>query len=86
MTRLSSSVRFAIMSAVVFTVLSLTLYIGLETTAAHEQAQSLGQKDLGVAVLGIMIGIPILLLAGGAILSLIIAGVLWCRILSSPRN
>ncbi|HWY67681.1 MAG TPA: hypothetical protein VNX88_03395 [Terriglobales bacterium] len=40
---------------------SVILYVGLEISVAHEQALSPGEKSLGVAVLGMLLGIPMIL-------------------------
>ena len=56
--------------------LSFVLYVSLELSSRWEQAKNPGEKSFGVAVLGMMFGIPMLisallgfvcLLVGGAI-------------------
>ncbi len=54
--------------------LSGLLYVALEITTKWEQAQSPGEKSLGVAVLGMMFGIPMLLCAGAGVLSIAVGG------------
>ena len=54
--------------------LSGLLYIALEITTKWEQAQSPGEKSLGVAVLAMMFGIPMLLCAGAGVLSFVVGG------------
>ncbi len=56
-------------------VLAGLLYIALEITTKWEQAQSPGEKSLGVAVLGMMFGIPILVCAGAGVVSFAISGI-----------
>src|SRR5690242_2161028 len=48
---------------------SIILYLTLQVSTTHEQALSPGEKSLGVAVLGIMFGIPMIVTgAAGALL------------------
>jgi hypothetical protein len=51
------------------------LYLGLHVTTKWEQAQSPGQKNLGVAVLFLMFGIPALVCAGAAAISFVVSGI-----------
>lgn len=50
--------------------LSVVLYLILALSTAHEQALSPGEKSLGVAVLGIMFGIPIMVTGATGVLLL----------------
>ena len=58
-------------------VLSLICYGLLSWTSAAEQARSPGEKDLGVAVLAMMFGLPALVLAAAGVLCLITGTCLW---------
>jgi len=56
---------------------AIGLYALLRWSISAEQARSPGEKDLGVAVLAMLFGIPVLL--GIAGLGFIVAGVcIWC--------
>jgi hypothetical protein len=49
---------------------SIMLYFALNVSTAHEQALSPGEKSLGVAVLGIMFGIPMMVTGVAGVLLL----------------
>jgi len=53
--------------------LSGLLYIALEITTKWEQARSPGGKNLGVAVLFMIFGIPMLLCVSAGVLSFVIS-------------
>jgi hypothetical protein len=61
--RAAMSRRPLIFTSLVLFALALILYIALEVSVAHEQALSPGEKSLGVAVLGMIFGIPMFLSA-----------------------
>ena len=58
-------------------VLALLSYGLLLWTSAAEQARSPGEKDLGVAVLAMMFGLPALVLAAAGILCLATGTCVW---------
>jgi len=50
---------------VILLVMALMLWLTLEWSISAEQAQAPGEKSLGVAVLGMLYGPPILVLGAG---------------------
>ena len=66
--------RLAAVVGLVLIGVSGLLYLGLQLTTNWEQAQSPGQKNLGVAVLFMMFGIPALVCAGAAVISFVVSG------------
>ena len=58
------------------------LFVSLHFASAWEQSQSPGEKNMGVAVLGIMFGVPMLLAAAAGLVSLVVSGIafVWLRI------
>ena len=55
-----------------FGVLAILLYAALQVTSNWEQAKSPGEKSLGVAALGMLFGLPMLLCAGVSLLSFVV--------------
>jgi hypothetical protein len=53
--------------------LSVFLALLLQITSSWEQSRNPGEKDLGVAVLGIMFGVPSLICAAGVVSLLVSA-------------
>jgi len=66
--------RPLIFTSCVLLAISLILYVALEVSVAHEQALSPGEKSLGVAVLFMIFGIPMLLSAATGTALLAFAG------------
>ena len=66
--------RLAAVVGLVLIGVSGLLYLGLQLTTNWEQAQSPGQKNLGVAVLFMMFGVPALVSAGAAVISFVVSG------------
>ena len=61
------------------------LWLGLEWSASYEQAPTPGEKNLGVAVLGVLFGIATVIFAvGGAVC--VIASLVSTYLRVSPRN
>jgi hypothetical protein len=60
-----------------FAILALLLYMALQITSNWEQAQTPGEKSLGVAALGMLFGLPMLLCAGAAVLSFVVGLVIF---------
>lgn len=52
--------------------LSLVLYAALELSSRWEQAKTPGEKNMGVAVLGMIFGIPMLISAAVGLLCLLV--------------
>jgi hypothetical protein len=58
--------------SVALLLLAVFAWFGLTITTAHEQARTPGERNLGVAVLGMIWGLPVLLFgASGALLLLV---------------
>ena len=68
--------------------LSILLYIALEVSSRWEQARTPGEKNLGVAVLGMTFGIPMLISAATGLLCLLISGLafIYSRFLQRPSR
>ena len=66
------SYRTAGFTGLIFTGLSLLLFGALELTTHWEQAQTPGERDLGVAALAILFGLPLLACAAGALISFLV--------------
>jgi hypothetical protein len=49
------------------------LWLGLEWSASYELARSPGEKNLGVAVLGMLFGVPMLIFASGGLVCIIVS-------------
>ena len=62
--------RALIWVGIVFAVISAVLYIALQISVTREQALSPGEKSLGVAALGMLFGIPMIIFGLGAIVCL----------------
>jgi hypothetical protein len=54
--------------------ISAILYLALEISVAREQALSPGEKSLGVAALGMLFGIPMILTGAAGVLFLAFSG------------
>ena len=54
--------------------LSLVLFAALAVTSSWEQSRSPGEKNMGVAVLGITFGLPMVICAAAGAVSLLISG------------
>ena len=61
-------------TGVVFIGLSLVLYAALELSSRWEQAKSPGEKNMGVAVLGMIFGLPMLVSAATGLFCLFVGG------------
>jgi hypothetical protein len=59
-------------AGMVLIVLSVVLYTALELSSRWEQARSPGEKNLGISVLFIMFGIPMLISGAGGIFCLLV--------------
>ena len=57
--------------------LALSFYAALWITTTLEQSKTLGEKNLGVAALFMMFGVPMALCAAGAALSFLAAGIVF---------
>jgi hypothetical protein len=53
--------------------LSVVLYVALELSSRWEQAKTPGEKNMGVAVLFMLFGIPMLISAAAGLLCLIVS-------------
>jgi ABC-type amino acid transport system permease subunit len=62
---------------VLLLLLSVSSWLALIITTAHEQAQTPGEKSLGVAVLGLIWGLPMLAFGAGGIAVLLVHSVLF---------
>lgn len=63
-----------ILAGCLLVAVSAILYCALEISVAHEQALSPGEKSLGVAVLGMLLGIPMILSGAAGVLLLAFSG------------
>jgi hypothetical protein len=66
--------RMLFLSALYLTGLTALLYAVLALTTSWKQARSPGEKDFGVGLIAMMIGIPLLLSAVGGLGCLVLAG------------
>ena len=71
------SSKIAVGMGCVLLVISAALYIVLQREAAAEQALSPGEESLGVAVIGMMYGLPMLATAVAGVLSVGLGICLW---------
>jgi hypothetical protein len=69
----SPSFRVGIMLLAV----TVVLFFGLEWLATSEQASSPGEKNLGVAVLGMLFGVPMLISGIGGLGCVIVSVFIW---------
>jgi hypothetical protein len=65
--------------------LSVVLYVALDLSSRWEQAKTPGEKDMGVAVLFMIFGIPMLISAAGGLLCLIVSGLAFAYTRFFPR-
>jgi len=69
--------KIAMSMGVLLLVVSFLLYGALELTTSWEQARTPGERNLGVAVLGMIFGFPMLLTGVSAIACLIVGIIAW---------
>ena len=60
--------------------LSVLLYAALEFSSRWEQAKTPGEKNMGVAVLFMIFGIPILISAGAGVLCLLVGALAFVHV------
>ena len=64
--------------------IGLSVFLGLllQVSSSWEQSQTPGEKNLGVAVLGIMFGLPSLICAAAGVVSLLVSATafVWSRL------
>ena len=65
---------------------SVILWLGLEWSASYEQARTPGEKNLGVAVLGMLLGIPMLIFGAGGLVCVFVSVVSICRQVSRGKS
>jgi hypothetical protein len=63
-----------VLVGILLVAISAILYLALEISAAREQALSPGEKSLGVAALGMLFGIPMILTGAAGVLFLAFSG------------
>ena len=73
-------------TGVVFTGLSVVLYAALELSSRSEQAKSPGEKNMGVAVLGMVFGLPMLASAAIGLLCLFVGGLAFAYTRFYPKK
>lgn len=66
--------------------LSVVLYVSLELLSRWEQAKTPGEKDMGVAILFMLFGIPALISAVAGLLCLIVSGLAFAYRRFFPRT
>lgn len=64
-------IRFLSLTGLALIGLSVVLYVALELSSRWEQAKTPGEKDMGVAVLFMLFGIPMLISGAAGLLRLI---------------
>jgi len=69
--------KIAMSMGVLLLFISFLLYGALELTTSWEQARTPGERNLGVAVLGMIFGFPMLLTSVSAIACLIVGIIAW---------
>jgi len=74
-----------VLVGILLVAISAILYLALEISAAREQALSPGEKSLGVAALGMLFGIPMILTGAAGVLFLAFSGLraVYRRLLSN---
>ena len=66
--------RPLVLTGILLLAICAILYLALQVSVAHEQALSPGEKSLGVAVLGMLFGIPMMFCGAVGILLLVFSG------------
>ena len=65
--------------------LSVLLYVALELSSSWEQAKTPGEKNMGVAVLFMLFGIPMLISAAAGVLCLMVSALTFAYRQFFPR-
>ena len=67
--------RSSLLTALALIGLSAVLYVGLELSSRWEQAKTPGEKNMGIAVLFTLFGVPMLISLAAGLLCLIVGAI-----------